>query len=128
MKLLLDTHVFLWWCLDDAHLSEDAKAAIAEGENEIFLSTASVWEIVIKVGLGKLDLPDPPGKFIPARLKQHSFQPLGVLMEHALAISRLEDFHRDLFDRLLVAQSLVEGFPLITGDPLMRKYPIKIIW
>lgn len=119
MRLLLDTHVFLWWCADDPRLGEAERAAIRDGANDVFLSTASVWEMAIKQALGRLQVPEPPSAAV-ARL---GIGRLPIDFEHAEATVGLPPLHRDPFDRLLVAQARVEGLTLITTDPLVRSYP-----
>ena len=119
MRLLLDTHVFLWWCADDAQLGEAERAAIRHGANEVFLSAASVWEMAIKQALGRLDIPEPAS----AVTERLGIQALAVGFEHAEATLRLPPLHRDPFDRLLLAQAMVEGLTLVTQDPLVRSYP-----
>lgn len=119
MRLLLDTREFLWWCGDDARLGEEERAAIRDGDNEVFLSAASVWEMAIKQGLGRLQVPEPPSR-ATARM---GVAPLPVAFEHAEATASLPSLHRDPFDRLLVAQARVEGLTLVTRDPLIRSYP-----
>jgi len=113
LRLLLDTHVFLWWCADDSRLSEQARTAIADPENEVSLSAASVWEMAIKESLGRLTLPEPVSR-VTVRL---GFRALPITFEHAEAAGRLPSVHRDPFDRMLVAQAWVEGLTLVTHDP-----------
>ncbi len=128
MKALLDTHAFLWWNLDAPQLSPAARAFIADGSNEIFVSAATAWEIAIKYRKGRLELPEPPEQYIVERLMRHRFTPLPIQMQHATAVARLPDHHSDPFDRLLVAQSLVEDLPLISADPSIQQYAVTIIW
>jgi len=117
VRLLLDTHAFLWWCGDDPRLGDVERQAIREGAN--FLSAASVWEMAIKQALGRLQLPEPASAAV-ARL---GFGPLPIAFEHAEATVSLPPLHRDPFDRLLVAQARMEGLTLVTSDPLIRAYP-----
>ncbi len=119
MRLLLDTHAFLWWCSDDRRLGAAERAAIREPANDVYLSAASVWEIVVKQGLGRLRVPEPVSQ---AALRL-GFQPLPISFEHAEETGALPPVHRDPFDRLLVAQARVEGLTLITHDPSLRAYP-----
>jgi len=119
VRLLLDTHVFLWWCADDPRLGEAERAAIRSGANEVFLSAASVWEMAIKQALGRLEIPEPASA-AAARL---GIEPLPVVFDHAEATLRLPPLHRDPFDRLLLAQASVEGITLVTRDPQIRSYP-----
>lgn len=128
MNVLLDTHAFLWWVIDDVQLSTTAKAIIAEPANTIYLSVVSAWEIIIKERTGKLSLPESPETYIPSRLTANRFVTLPVEMPHVLQIALLPDHHRDPFDRLLIAQSQVENLPLLTVDHLISQYSVKVIW
>ncbi|HKY55500.1 MAG TPA: type II toxin-antitoxin system VapC family toxin [Anaerolineales bacterium] len=128
MKLLLDTHTFLWWNTEDPQLSARAREMIANGQNEIFLSVASVWEISIKTAKGKLILPEVPAHYILSRIGLYRFQPLPVHVSHAVRVYDLPRHHDDPFDRLLVAQSQVESIPLISTDAEIRKYEVEVIW
>ena len=128
MKYLLDTHTFLWWCLGAEQLSPHARDMIADGRNEIFFSAASVWEIAIKTGKGRLTLPEEPGHFISSRMSLHRFLPLPVQISHALRVYDLPPHHADPFDRLLVAQCQMESMPLITKDEEIQRYEVEIIW
>lgn len=127
MRALLDTHVFLWWVDDSPKLSERSRDIIADEHNEILFSVVSAWEIVIKVGVGKLSLTDPPDTFIPEQLSQNDMEILPMSLDHALRVHELPDHHKDPFDRLLVAQSLVEGIPVISADPGVSRYPVEVI-
>lgn len=128
MRILLDTHAFLWWVTDDKRLSVRAKRLIAQGSNEIFFSAASAWEISIKSTLGRIELPDAAERYIPSQLEHNAFQPLPVRIEHALRVTALPSVHRDPFDRLLVAQALVEGLAILSKDRRIASYPARVIW
>lgn len=128
MKVLLDTHAFLWWVADDPRLSPTARAIIADLENEIYFSVVSAWEIIIKVGTGKLSLPLAPEIYIPDRLASNQFESLPVLLPHILRVSGLPNLHKDPFDRLLIAQSLVENLAILTVDNFIIQYPARTIW
>lgn len=128
MKLLFDTHTFLWWNTEDPRLSERAGDLIADGQNEIFLSAASVWEISIKAAKGKLVLPEPPEQYISNRMNLYQIQALPVLIRHAVKVYELPTHHGDPFDRLLIAQSQVEAIPLLTVDSDIRKYEVEVMW
>ena len=123
MNILLDTHVLLWWLADDACLEEKARRAIEDVNNLTFVSAASIWEIVIKKALGKLDLPASFREVLAAE----SFQALDMTREHAFQVASLPLHHRDPFDRMLVAQCQVEGLTLVTNDPQIRKYDVQIL-
>ena len=128
MKALLDTHAFLWWNMEDPQLSSHAKEIISNGENEIYLSTASVWEISIKAAKGKLILPEPPAQYIATRMGLYRFQPLLIQVSHAAQVYELPRHHDDPFDRMLIAQSQIEGIPLLSADTEIRKYDVEVIW
>lgn len=128
MKLLLDTHTFLWWNTDDPQLSWRAREMISDGRNEIFLSAASVWEISIKTAKGKLVLPEPPAQYISNRISLYQLHPLPVQIHHAVQVYNLPMHHADPFDRLLVAQSQIESMPLISVDADIRRYEVKVVW
>ena len=128
MRLLLDTHAFLWWVFDDPRLSTAARNLIATPDAEILFSTVSAWEIAIKARTGRLDLPaDVPG-FVADQIRQNRLQVLPIALDHALRVHTLPDHHRDPFDRLLVAQAQVEGIPLLSRDPRIAAYGIEIRW
>jgi PIN domain nuclease of toxin-antitoxin system len=128
MKALLDTHTFLWWNLDAPKLSKTVREIIGDGQNEIFFSAASAWEIAIKYGKGRLTLPDPPDIYIPKRLTNYRFTALPVLLSHSLQVYTLSDIHQDPFDRLLVVQSQMEQLPILTMDTNIVQYNITTIW
>lgn len=128
MKALLDTHVFLWWITTDPRLSKRAREIISNGRNELFLSAASGWEMAIKTNLGRLQLPGDLERFIPEQLALNAIESLPVQMSHALHVYNLPNYHRDPFDRLLIAQAQLENLPILTVDPQIARYPVKIIW
>src|SRR5258708_17110277 len=123
MTLLLDTHVLLWWLDNPRLLTRQAKKAIEDGRNRIYVSAAVAWEIAIKKSLGKLDAPDDLEEMIDA----NRFSPLPVTIPHALGAMSLPAHHRDPFDRILIAQALHEGFRLVTRDQEIAKYPVPHI-
>jgi PIN domain nuclease of toxin-antitoxin system len=128
MKILLDTHVFLWWVTDDSRLSLKAREVISNIENQRFLSAASGWEIAIKAKLGKISILENPKNFIYDQMEENKIQMLPVQMNHALQVYNLPDLHRDPFDRLLVAQCQMENLPIITSDPCIIKYNVTVVW
>lgn len=128
MRVLLDTHTFLWWNTDDRRLSTLAREVIGDGRNELFLSVASAWEIAIKTARGSLILPEPPDQYVPSRLRLHRMMPLAIQLRHALHVHDLPMIHRDPFDRLLVAQSRLEDLPLLTTDPEIVRYDVAVLW
>jgi PIN domain nuclease of toxin-antitoxin system len=128
MRVLLDTHTFLWWITDNPKLSPQARTIIGDGKNEIFLSAATGWEIAIKTQLGRLKLPDKPELFISEQMANNAIQSLPIQMIHALHVYSLPDYHQDPFDRMLVAQAQLEGLHIVTADPHISQYQVKVIW
>ncbi len=128
MKALLDTHTFLWWITDKPQLSHLAREIITDADNELFLSAASGWEMVIKARLGKLQLPDNADSFISEQLALNAIVSLPVQMSHALHVYALPNHHRDPFDRMLVAQAQMERLPILTADPQIGRYAVETIW
>jgi PIN domain nuclease of toxin-antitoxin system len=128
MKVLLDTHTFLWWITDDPQLSPLARDLMSDGRNSLFLSAASGWEMAIKAGLGRLSLPEDVESFMRDQLTENAIGMLPITMRHALHVYRLPPHHRDPFDRMLVAQSQLENLPLITRDSQLASYAIDVIW
>ena len=128
MKFLLDTHTFLWWITGDAQLSERSKEIIGDSDNQIFLSAASGWEIAIKSRIGRLQIPRPISGFISEQMAENAVDNLSITMSHALQVSDLPDHHRDPFDRLLISQSQIENMPILSVDPLIKKYDVQVIW
>jgi len=127
MKAILDTHAFLWALSGDARMSRHARDVFA-GSADLFLSMASIWEIVIKVQSGKLNFPRPAGPYVLRTLAENRIKPLAISIDHLLALERLPMHHRDPFDRMLIAQSIEEDWPIITADPKFKQYPLQIIW
>ncbi|MEM7117383.1 MAG: type II toxin-antitoxin system VapC family toxin [Chloroflexota bacterium] len=124
MNLLLDTHIFLWAIEDHPNLTEPARNAIIDGRNVVFVSAATAWEIAIKRGLGKLDVPQ--GDYL-GELHAHRFTPLDIKTEHTLAVEFLPMHHKDPFDRLLIAQAQIEKLTLVTRDPKIMAYDVSVI-
>jgi len=127
MNLLLDTHVFIWWDSDPTQLSTPALAALRDPANEVWLSVASVWEMSIKTHLGKLTLRLPLADIIQQQ-QANAVRVLPVTLAHALAVETLPAIHKDPFDRLLIAQANVEGAELVSADPVVRQYPVRVLW
>jgi PIN domain nuclease of toxin-antitoxin system len=107
--------------------SETGRAIVEDRDNELYLSAASAWEIAIKYALGKLRLPEPPIRYVPARLDILHTMPLAVEHAHALHVASLPPHHRDPFDRLLIAQAQLEGLPVLTADPLFDRYDVSTV-
>jgi PIN domain nuclease of toxin-antitoxin system len=127
VKGLLDTHTFIWWDSDPDRLSDRARAFILDPSNEALLSVVSVWEIVIKRALGKLHLHRPIDGIVIDQTA-NGIAILPVVLEHVLAVAGLPAIHGDPFDRLLIAQAKVEGAAMVSGDPLIARYDVPIIW
>jgi len=128
VRLLLDTHALLWWITDSVQLSAAARQSIAAGSNQLFWSAASSWEVGIKFALSRLALPAPPEDYLPYHLELNAIERLPISERHAYRAAALPQHHADPFDRILVAQAQVEGLRLVTGDPLLSRYEIKIVW
>ena len=124
MKLLLDTHIFLWFIMGSSTLSTHARDLIEDGANEKFLSVVSLWEIAIKYSLGKLSLSAPFDELIPQQLSLNGFELLNIKIDHATMVATLPFHHRDPFDRLLIAQAAVEKMPIVSVDAVFDAYPI----
>ncbi len=128
MNAILDTHAFLWAVTDDRRLSETARAVIADGSNQVFLSAASMWEIVLKAGAGKLHVAGGTERFLEREMRRNRISALPIQPSHVFRIPSLPAIHKDPFDRLLIAQAQVENLPLITADPEIARYPVQVIW
>ena len=122
MRLLLDTHIFLWWLTDDPALSAKAREVIGNGNNVIYISAASVWEISVKKSLGKLEAPEN----IETIVEQERFQKLSITLSHGEAAGQLPTYHRDPFDRMLIAQARCEELILVTVDQDIPKYQVRL--
>jgi PIN domain nuclease of toxin-antitoxin system len=126
MRLLLDTHVFLWFVGGDRRVQAHARANIENAER-VYLSVASVWEATIKYHLGKLQLPEPPHPWLSMQRERHGFESLPIEEADVAHLPALELHHRDPFDRILVCQAIQHQLQLVTVDPVMAKYPIHIL-
>ena len=128
MRLLLDTHAFLWWVAANPRLSRKARAAIASARNECLISVASAWEMAIKVSLGKLRIDVPLHRFLPEQLAANGFQVLAIDLRHTARVAQLPFHHRAPFDRLRVAQAIEEQLALVSADPVFSGYGVKRVW
>ncbi len=128
MKLLLDTHAFLWYFTADPRLSKTAVSTIGIVQNELFFSMASVWEIGIKSSIGKPTLPGPFTTLLPSQMKQAGISLLNIEFAHVAAGTALPFHHKDPFDRMIAAQCIVEQLPLLSSDPIFDQYGIQRIW
>ena len=128
MKLLLDTHSFIFYVDRPDALPSAARASIEDSANDLFLSLVSPWEMQIKSTLGKLRLSKPPAELVQAELDRAAIQLLPITLHHIDALSRLPNHHRDPFDRLLVAQAIYEGLTLVSADQAIAKYDAPVLW
>ena len=128
MRVLIDTHVFLWWVEGDRALPAKARRVIADQENECLVSLVSMWELAVKANLGKLRLALPVQRYVVEHLANNAFGLLDIRIAHVGLVETLTRHHGDPFERLLIAQALVEDLPVVTADPIFRKYGIKRIW
>jgi PIN domain nuclease of toxin-antitoxin system len=127
VKLLLDTHVWLWMVSQPDRLSAHVAQLLSDADVQLHLSSASSWEMAIKYQLGKLPLPEAPVHFIPPRLVRDNVRPLPIDHSHALALADLPPHHRDPFDRILVAQAQVENLTLVTADKALTAYDVTLL-
>jgi PIN domain nuclease of toxin-antitoxin system len=127
VKLLVDTHCWLWLSVSPERISKHAMKHLKDEDNELFLSAASAWEIAIKYSIGKLRLPAPPREFVPRLLTETQTYPMAVQHDHAFRTAELPNHHADPFDRLLIAQAQAEGMPIVTHDQNFKLYDVKII-
>jgi len=128
MKVLLDTHAFLWLITDEDRLSENARQTFLNTENSLFFSAASLWEICIKKSLGKISLKDGWFRTIQAEMETNTIQWLPLEMAHCAEVTDLPFHHRDPFDRMLIAQAIVEEMKLLSRDSRLSDYAIELIW
>ena len=128
MRLLLDTHVWLWWQSAPERLNQRTRDLLADPDETVLFSAASSWEIGIKYALKRLDFSEPPAQFVPPRLVRDGMTPLPVEHGHALRVAELPLHHRDPFDRLLIAQAQLEDATLVTGDHWFVSYDVDVLW
>lgn len=128
MRLLLDTHVFLWLDSGNERIPAQVREVCEDGANEVFLSLVSVWEIQIKTALGKMRPPVSPVEMVEAYLKTATLTLLSIELAHVRTLANLPPNHGDPFDRMLAAQARHEGLTLVTADQALRTYPIEVLW
>jgi PIN domain nuclease of toxin-antitoxin system len=128
MRLLLDTHAFIWWIEDDARLSSAARVVLQDRANGVFVSIASIWEIAIKVGVGRLRMPAELRAFLADQVARTGFSLLPIAFEHVVAVHALPQHHRDPFDRLLIAQCRQEKLSLVSRDGKFAPYDVELVW
>ncbi len=128
MQLLLDTHALLWWLSGDASLSRAARTAIGHEDNDIWISAASIWEIATKHRLGKLPGIDAVAGDLPSAIADQGFRGLAISLRHAQVAGALPGPHRDPFDRMLIAQAMVESFRLVSNERAFNAYGVQRLW
>ncbi len=128
LDLLFDTHSFIWWADEPMKLSRAALAALEDENNRLFVSDVSIWEMQIKVQLGKMKLKLPLEDLIESQQRDNEVEILPITTEHILALNNLPFHHKDPFDRLLIAQSIVKDFTIVTADSEFPDYPAKLLW
>jgi PIN domain nuclease of toxin-antitoxin system len=126
--LLLDTHTFIWWIDGNSRLSQTARQALSETGNEVFFSVVTAWEMAVKAALGRLDVPDNLSFYIVEHVARSRFQTLPIELDHAVAVRDLPAHHCDPFDRLLIAQSLVERCVIVGQDRMFDRYAVERLW
>lgn len=129
MRVLLDTHTFLWWnSSQGSRLSIRAREVLEDAATDGLFSVVSAYEIAMKAARGSLELPAEPSRYVPDRLARHGFEALAIELRHVLRAGALPFIHRDPFDRLLVAQAQLEDIPIVTADPAIAQYDVEVIW
>jgi PIN domain nuclease of toxin-antitoxin system len=128
MKALLDTNSFLWFISGSNRLSVNALKFITDSNNQLVFSSAGLWEIAIKVSIGKLELLMPYNKLIPQQLEENDITVMPIELSHLTKIIELPFYHRDPFDRLIIAQALTEDLPIISSDTIFSQYAVRLIW
>jgi PIN domain nuclease of toxin-antitoxin system len=127
MRAILDSHVFLWAITDDERLTQAHRDIFLDDEAELYLSIASLWEILIKCGIGKLGLPKPAAKYLSKQLEKNRIGVLGIQLHHLARLEDLPPLHRDPFDRMIAAQAIAEKMPVLTVDEQLSAYGVQVI-
>ena len=127
MKLLLDTHIFLWFISGDKRLPEAMRDSIRDFDNEVYLSVVSLWEAIIKYQLGKLPLPKPPENYLPIQRELHQISSLSLDEASVSQLANLPPIHRDPFDRMLICQAIKYGLTIVTVDNVICNYPVPVL-
>jgi PIN domain nuclease of toxin-antitoxin system len=127
MRILLDTHIFLWFISGSTQLSTDVRDAIRDPDNEVYLSAVSIWEVIVKYQLGKLPLPEPPETYLPKQRDLHQIASLALDESSVMQLAKLPPLHRDPFDRMLICQALQNGLTISTVDSAVRAYPVNLM-
>lgn len=126
MRLLLDTHIFLWFISGDSRLPESMRNAIEDEVNEVYLSSVSVWEAIVKYQIGKLPLPQPPEIYLPLQRENHAITSLPLNESSIVHLPKIPMLHRDPFDRMLICQAIEDGLAIVTVDVVIQNYPVKV--
>jgi len=127
MRILLDTHAFLWFISGDRRLPADMRDAVRDSSNEVYLSVVSLWEATVKYQLGKLPLPQPPGSYLPAQRHRHQIASLSLDEASVSQLANLPPIHRDPFDRMLICQALAHDLTIATVDDAISAYPVQVL-
>lgn len=127
MKILLDTHIFLWFISGDTRLVSDVRDAIRDRENEVYLSSVSIWEAIVKYQLGKLPLPEIPESYLPKQRDLHQITSLSLDESSVVQLAKLPRLHRDPFDRMLICQALENSLTIATVDAAIQVYPVSVM-
>jgi PIN domain nuclease of toxin-antitoxin system len=127
MNALLDTHTFLWAISANPRLSHNAEKLFV-GPSDLWISMASIWEIIIKSQVGRMPLPTPVGSYVVKKLAENRIQTLPITLNHVMRVEDMSMHHRDPFDRMLIAQALDQHLPIVTADPIFSRYPVDVIW
>ena len=127
MKIILDTHVFLWAISDDPRLTSQQRQQFLDQQNDLYLSVASLWEMIIKVGIGKLPVPLPASDFLLKELDKNRVVLMPLRGAHFAELEKLPPFHRDPFDRMIAAQARAENLPVMTADAAFEKYGVRTV-
>jgi PIN domain nuclease of toxin-antitoxin system len=127
MRILLDTHIFLWFISGDTRLLKDVRDAIRDPDNEVYLSSVSIWEAIVKYQLGKLPLPELPETYLPKQRDLHQISSLALDESSVVQLAKLPSLHRDPFDRMLICQALQNGLTIATVDATVRTYSVSVM-
>ncbi len=127
MRILLDTHIFLWFISGDNRLSTDVRDVIRDPDNDVFLSSVSIWEAIVKHQLGKLPLPEPPEIYLPKQRELHHISTLALDENSVIQLAKLPPLHRDPFDRMLICQALQNDLRIATVDNIVRAYSVRVL-
>lgn len=128
MRVLIDTHAFIWWNTEDERLSDRARRVMEDEASEIFVSVGSIWEVATKVAKGRLEIPGDLETYVDERLAANRWVPLSIDRRHVIRAASLPVIHRDPFDRILIAQAQLDDMPIVTTDAAITRYDVETIW